>query len=88
MTRLGLQGWPPWGWRGVSRGNQRVTDGLDGSALEREDASPGWREKLGVSLFRERPGYCVPGVHTPPSLSPLLMAGEQEGIGLLPGVRF
>ena len=20
MTRLGLQGWPPWGWRGVSRG--------------------------------------------------------------------
>lgn len=58
-----------WGWSRVSGASQRETGGLDSSALNREDASPGWREKLGVSLFPERgekiewPGYCVLGVH-------------------------
>lgn len=54
---------------GASEASQREADGLDSSALDREGVSPGWREKLGVSLFPERgeeiewPGYCVLGVH-------------------------
>lgn len=47
------------GWSrvsGASGASQRETDGLDSSALGREGASPGWREKLGVSLFPERRG--------------------------------
>lgn len=78
-----------------------MTDGQDSSALDWEGTSPGWREKLGVSLFPERgeeveqPGYCV--LRTQMLLHSLPCdgggrawtgLGEQDGIGCLPGGSF
>lgn len=54
VTRLYLQAWQPGAGKGSAGASQRVTDGLDSSALDQEGASPAWREKLGVSLFPER----------------------------------
>lgn len=83
MTRLPA-GTATWVWRGLSRGQSENTDGLDSSALDREGASPGWSEKLGVSLFpgregeAERAGYCVRRVHMLPSRRFLLSQRQRE----------
>ena len=75
MTRLHRQAWPSRAGEGSAGADRRGPAGPDGSALDPEGASPGWREKLGVSLFRargeegERPGYCVLQAHTLPWLS-------------------
>lgn len=61
---------------------------MDGTISNREGASLGWRDKLGVSLFPEigeeveQPGYCVLRAHAASSRDVL---GEPGGTRFLPG---
>lgn len=74
--------------RGSAGARWRGAEGVDSSASNQEGASLGWRDKLGVSLFREtgeeveQPGYCVLCAHAAFSQDAL---GEPGGTGFLPG---